>query len=345
MDTEALPLDPAAVHAATLCLDSHVDIPWPETPDPRGDTPRQVDFPKMRAGGLGAVVFVAFTPQGPRTPEGHAEAAARAEAMLRAIRATAHGEGRRVCATPDAVETAHAARAPAVLLCVENGNAMGRDLSRLALWRGLGACYVTITHNGHNDLSDAAIPRKDLHDPPEVHGGLSALGREALAEMNRLGLMPDVSHIARPAFFQVVEASRAPVVATHSCCAAIRPHPRNLDDAQLDALRDRDGLIQITTVPSFLRAPGPDGAARASVADIADHVDHAVRRMGVERVGIGSDFDGGGGVEGWKDASETPNVTAELLRRGYGPREVAMLWGGNFLRAWRAAEAVAAEGG
>ncbi len=338
------PDDAAAIHAATLTLDTHVDIPWPDTPDPRGETRRQVDFAKMRAGGLGAVVFIAYTPQGPRTPEGHAAAGGRAEAMLRAIRATASGDGRRIVDRAGALEAAHRDGVAAVLLAVENGNAMGHDLSRLALWRGLGAIYVTVTHDGHNDLSDAARPRADLGDSPAVHGGLSALGHEAVAEMNRLGLMVDVSHIARPAMFQAVEASRAPVVATHACCAALRAHPRNLDDEQLDALRGSGGLFQVTAVPAFLRNPDENGRFRATVEDIADHVDHAVRRIGLDHVGLSSDFDGGGGVEGWRHAGDTANLTAALVRRGYDRAAIGLLWSGNFLRVWRRVEEVAAGG-
>ncbi|MFC0409111.1 dipeptidase [Roseomonas elaeocarpi] len=332
--------DLAALHAALPTLDTHVDIPWPDTPDPRGETPRQVDFPKMAAGGLKAVVFIAYTPQGPRTPEGHAAAGERAEAMLRAIRATA-GDGQRLVTTADELAQAHRDNASAVLLAVENGNAMGHDLGRLKLWRDLGACYVTVTHDGHNDLSDAARPRPDLGDGESLHGGLSALGRDAIREMNRVGLMVDTSHIARTAFFQAAEISRSPVLATHACCAALRAHPRNVDDEQLDVLRDVGGMLQVTAVPAFLRAPGEDGRFRASVADMADHVDHAVKRIGIEHVGLSSDFDGGGGVEGWRNAAETAGLTAELARRGYDRGALELLWSGNFLRVWRAAEAVA----
>ncbi|WP_439595923.1 dipeptidase [Falsiroseomonas sp.] len=326
-----------AIHASTLTLDTHVDIPWPATPDPATQTARRVDYPKMLAGGLKGVVFIAYVPQGPLTPEAHDAAGARAEAMLRAIAATA-GETpmrRRLCTTPDALEACAAEGTLAILLGVENGYAMGTDLSRLALWRSLGAIYVTVTHDGHNALSDAARPRADLGDAPTRHGGLSALGRDAIREMNRVGLIVDVSHVARSGMLQAAELSRTPVVATHACCRALRDHPRNLDDVQLDALRDVGGLIQITAMPSFLVNPDADGTARASVADMADHVDYAVRRIGIDHVGLSSDFDGGGGVQGWQDASTTGLLSAELLRRGYGARELALLWSGNFLRIWR----------
>nr|WP_233256080.1 membrane dipeptidase [Falsiroseomonas bella] len=334
--------DAARIHAQTLTLDTHVDIPWPDPPDPSGETKRHVDFGKMRRGGLGAVVFIAYVPQGPLTAEGHDAAAARAEAMLRHIAGTAGGD-RAFCADAPALEAAKAEGKLAVLSAVENGYAMGEDLARLADWRRMGAIYVTLTHNGHNLLADSAIPRKDLGDGPERHGGLSALGRAAIAEMNRVGLLVDVSHASRAAMLQAAEASRTPVVATHACCAALRPHPRNLDDAQLDALKAVGGLIQITAVSSFLRAmPGNGAGQAASVADYVDHVDHAVRRIGIDHVGLSSDFDGGGWLSDWPDAARSRAVTAELHRRGYGAREIGLLWSGNFRRLMRLAARQAA---
>jgi hypothetical protein len=186
----------ASVHAATLTLDTHVDIPWPEMADPAGPTQRKVDFGKMRRGGLKAVVFIAYVPQGRRDAEGHAAAGARAEAMLRAIRGTAGDDpaDRRICTTAAGVEAAARDGALAIMLGVENGHAVGRDLGRLALWRSLGAIYLTLTHDGHNDLADSARPRADLADVAVEHGGLTELGRSAIREMNRVGLMVDVSH-------------------------------------------------------------------------------------------------------------------------------------------------------
>lgn len=325
----------AAIHAATLTLDTHVDIPWPNTPDPAGETQRRVDFPKMRRGGLNAVVFIAYLPQGPLTEEGHAAAAERAEAMLRHIRGTAGGD-RDFCTDAASLEAAKAAGHLGVVCAVENGYAMGEDLSRLALWKSLGATYVTLTHNGHNLLADSAIPRKDLGDEETRHGGLSALGRAAIAEMNRVGLLVDVSHASRDAMLQAAEVSRTPVVATHACCRALCDHPRNLDDAQLDAIRDVAGLVQITAVSGFLKK-GKEGTNNppASVADYMDHVDYAVRRIGIEHVGMSSDFDGGGWLSDWPDAARSRALTAELHRRGYTAREIGLLWSGNFLRLMR----------
>ncbi len=331
-------MDAQQIHAATLTLDTHIDIRWPDPPDPTRETDRCVDFPKMRRGGLRAAVFIAYVPQGQRDPVSQAAASERAEAMLRHIRTRTDGAERLFCTTARTLEEAHEAGALAVLSAVENGHAMGRDLSRLALWRSLGAIYVTLTHDGHNDLADSARPRAELGDGASLHGGLSPLGREAVAEMNRLGLLVDVSHTAKSTMLQAAQVSRAPVVATHACCRALCDHPRNLDDEQLDMLREVGGLIQITALDAFLRPAPPGGRSPATVTDLVDHVDYAVRRIGIDHVGLSSDFDGGGGIPGWANAAETANVTAELVRRGYGPREIALLWSGNFLRLMRAAE-------
>ncbi|MBD0275262.1 MAG: membrane dipeptidase, partial [Acetobacteraceae bacterium] len=314
---------------------------------PRLEGPMRVDFPKMERGGLRGAVFIAYVPQGRRDAAGHAEAVARAEAMLRHIRGRADGEARRFCATAAEVEAAAEAGALAVLSAVENGYAMGGDLGAVARWRALGACYLTLTHDGHNDLADSARPKPALGDAAVEHGGLSPLGRDAIGALNRAGMMVDVSHVSKAGMMQAAEVSRSPVVATHTACRALRDHPRNVDDEQLDALQLAGGLVQITAVSAFLRQapPAMGGAAavvaEASVEDMADHVDHAVRRIGVEHVGLSSDFDGGGGVLGWENAAETGGLTAALRDRGYGPREIGMLWSGNFLRMMRAAEAVA----
>ena len=334
------------LHASLLTLDSHIDIPWPDGDDPFRESPnRRVDLPKMRAGGLRAGCFAAYVPQGRLDAAGHAEAGARAFAMLERI--AAMGEPRdgiltRLCTTADAIERAHAEGAIAIVPAIENAYALGDDLSAIARYRATGACYVTLTHNGHNLIADSAIPRRDLGDGETRHGGLSPLGREAVAEMNRVGMLVDVSHLSRAAMLQAAQLSATPVVATHSSVRALCDHRRNLDDDQLDALRDTGGVIQVTAMPGFLRtrreqAPSPE----VGVGDLVDHIDYVVRRIGPAHVGISSDFDGGGAIAGWSNAAETPAVTAELVRRGYGPQEIAGFWSGNFLRLMRLAEAAA----
>ena len=335
--------DPALLHARLLTLDSHIDIPWPDPPDPFTATQRRVDIGKMTRGGLRAGCFAAYLPQGPRTPEGWDAAWARATAMLGAIAGMAgerNGLRATLATTTAAISDAAATPGVVIIPAVENGHALGEDVARLRELRALGACYLTLTHNGHNALSDSSNPRTDLGDSATLHGGLGALGREAVAELNRLGMLVDVSHASKAAMMQAVALSRTPVVATHSCIHALCPVPRNLDDEQLDLLRDTGGLVQITAVASFLRPGGR--AEQVAVGDYMDHLDYAVRRCGIEHVGISSDFDGGGTLSGWRDAADSANLTAELLRRGYDETEIAALWGGNFLRLMAQAEAARA---
>jgi membrane dipeptidase len=246
-----------------------------------------------------------------------------------------------VCRSAEAVEQADRDGVLAIIPAVENGHAIGEDLAMLERFRALGVAYITMTHNGHNRLADSANPRRDLGDAPALHGGISALGRDAIAEMNRLGILVDVSHVSRQAMLQAVAESHVPVVATHSCAAALCDHPRNLDDFQLDTLRDTGGLVQITAMPPFLRARGRSDTV--GVSDFVDHIDYVVRRIGVAHCGISSDFDGGGAITGWRHAGESGNMTAELVRRGYDEGEIAALWGGNFLRLMKKAEEYAAK--
>lgn len=330
------------LHARLLAIDTHVDIPWPDRGDAFGPSERRVDFAKMRAGGVKACCFAAYVPQGPRTADGERAAFERAQAMLRVINAMAGTKGgiiTRVAQSAADVKRCAAEGVIAIIPAVENGYAIGHDLANLDKLAALGARYLTLTHNGHNALSDAAIPRPDLGDGPTLHGGLSDLGRAAVARLNALGMLVDVSHVAKPAMLEATALSETPVIATHASVHALCPHPRNLDDEELDALGSSGGVIQITAVPTFLKANGK--AAEVSVSDFADHVDYAVRRIGIEHVGISSDFDGGGGFRGWHDTSESANVTAELLRRGYDERALAALWGGNFLRLLGQAEQLA----
>jgi membrane dipeptidase len=329
-------------HDGLLAIDTHVDIPWPEGPSPFEDGPRCVDLPKLKAGRVAAVCFAAYVPQGPRDDAGHLAAGGRAQAMLDAIEAMAprDGSGGVLATTADAIEAAFVAGRIAIIPAIENGYALGTDISSLDDFAARGVRYITLTHNGHNALADAAIPRPDQGDSQTEHGGLSELGIAAVARMNELGILVDISHAAKTTMMQATERSRVPVLATHSCMRALCDHPRNLDDEQLDMLKATGGLVQVTIVSNFLRAKAR--AADLTVSDIADHVDYAVRRIGIDHVGIGTDFDGGGGVRDFKNAAQAPHLTAELARRGYGHAALAQIWGGNFLRLLRKAEALKA---
>ena len=348
-------LDAAALHGALLTIDTHIDIPWPTGPDPFEDSPRdqtgrRVDFPKMRAGGLRAGCFAAYVPQGPRTSEGWRAASIQALAMLDTINAMGNAPGNaaeraqdgiatRITSTADEIEAAHREGVIAIIPAVENGHTIGEDLGLLAAFRAKGARYLTLTHNGHNALADSSRPRPDLGDAETLHGGLSELGRGAVAELNRLGMLVDISHVSTQGALQAARLSATPVLATHSCIRALCDVPRNVDDLLLDALRDCGGMVNITAVAGFVR-PGARPEA-VTVSDYADHIDYVVKRCGLAHVGISSDFDGGGGFSGWRDASESANLTTELVRRGYDAAEITALWGGNFLRLLRVAEQAA----
>jgi membrane dipeptidase len=327
-------------HEGILAIDTHVDIPWPTGPSPFDDGSRCVDLPKLKAGRIAGVCFVAYVPQGPRDAAGDLAAISQARKMLDAIAtmAPADGSGGTLASTADAIEAAFALGKTAIIPAIENGYAMAKELSLLDEYAARGVRYITLTHNGHNDLADAAIPRKDLGDTEVEHGGLSALGVAAVKRMNELGILVDISHTSKTTMLQATSLSRVPVIASHSCIRALCDHPRNLDDEQLEALRATGGLVQITMVSNFLR---PRGRARdLTVADIADHIDYAVGKMGIDHVGIGTDFDGGGGVSDYRNAAQSPHLTQELARRGYDHESLAKIWGGNFLSLLRQAEAI-----
>jgi membrane dipeptidase len=264
---------------------------------------------------------------------------ARAIAMLDHINAMGRSEAgitARVARTADQIEAAKHDGVLAIVPCVENGFAVGADLSRIAQFRARGAIYLTLTHNGHNALADSCNPRRDLGDREAEHGGLSSLGRAAIRELNRVGMLVDVAHTSRDTMLQASEESRTPIVSTHSCVTALCDHSRNMANWQLDVIRQVKGVIQITAVSAFIKPNAkPD---EVTVPDFADHVDYAVNRIGIDHVGISSDFDGGGGFSGWSNAGESPNITAELVRRGYDRGALEKLWGGNFLRVMRVVE-------
>ncbi len=332
-------IDPIALHQRLLVIDTHIDIPFPDGPNFFEDTKRQVDLPKMRRGHMTTGCFAAYVGQVPRTPESNAAAFARACAMLDAINLMGSGPDSRVCVTADDIERAARDGVTGIVPCVENGHALGGDPSRMKAFRDRGARYMTVTHFGHNALADSSNPRRDLNDPEEEHGGLSELGRQAIIELNRHGMLVDIAHTSKKTMLQAAGLSRSPVLSTHSCIKALCDNARNLDDEQLDALRDVGGVVQVTAAPGFVKSGKK--TADVTVGDMVNHIDYAVKRIGIEHVGISSDFDGGGGLTGWNSAAETPNITVELVRRGYTEREISLLWGGNFLRLLRRAEALA----
>jgi membrane dipeptidase len=378
------------IHDAVITIDTHADIP-----DNFGTAgynacnalDRQVDVPKMRQGGLNAAFFIVYVGQTRRTPENYARAKATALRKFEGIRRMTYEQCPdriELAYTADDVERIHRSGRLVAAIGIENGYVIGRDLSLLARYHELGARYFSLTHNGHNDLADSWLPDPQIGDTGFEHGGVSAFGRQVVAELNRLGIMVDVSHASKATTLQLARISRAPLIASHSGVRAIAAIERNMDDDMMRAVAATGGVMQTVALGAFVRdmpaariaatralrdefgvGPGArrmqqlDTAEReaftrraadierkwpsATLQDYVDHIDYAVRLIGIDHIGISSDFDGGGGVRGWNSAAETFNVTLELVRRGYTEDDIRKLWGGNLLRVWREAERVAAE--
>ncbi len=400
-----------AIHDRVLALDTHVDIPnnyaTPEV-DPGVRGRARVDLVKMREGGHDAAIFIVYVGQGPRTPEGNQRAKDAAMNKFTAIHRMAeqmYPDRIAIAYRADDVERIHRSGKLVAAIGIENGYVIGNDLSLIKTYIDLGGRYMTLTHNGHNDIGDSNIPAE-----PE-HNGLSPFGEQVVREMNRVGMMVDISHVGKKTMLDAVRISRAPVIASHSSTTAFANVPRNMDDEQLRALKQNGGVMQTVAFGSYVRVMAPQrdsslralraefgiaggrggrgggrgGAAgnaatgtggtgappaqpgmtveqlppdrraeydrrlaeinvrwpEANVQDFVNHIDHAVKLIGIDHVGISSDFDGGGGIVGWYDASETFNVTLELVRRGYTEEQIAKLWSGNLLRVWREVERVA----
>ncbi|MFP3947956.1 MAG: dipeptidase [Longimicrobiales bacterium] len=335
-----------AIHDRVITLDTHTDIDPEDFLEGRPNyttnlEDTQVDIPSMEEGGLDAVFFSLYQAQRQDfTPEGYARAFQTALDKVAAVRRLT------TVLAPDRIglaETAEEVRRIAgegrlvALMGMENGYGLGEDPDNLEVFADLGTRYLSLVHNGHNQLADSHTG--------EAEGewrwdGLSPLGRDVVGEANRLGVVLDVSHPSKRANLQTMELSRAPVMASHSSVRALADHTRNMDDEQLFALRENGGVIQIVAFDSYLVPPEDEPA---TVSDLVDHVDYVVDLIGIDHVGISSDFDGGGGIEGWNDASETFNVTLELVRRGYTEEEIARIWSGNVLRVLNEARRVAEE--
>lgn len=374
-----------ALHARVISIDTHVDIDpgyGSHQFDPAVFTRSQVDYPKMRAGGLDAAFLVLYTGQGKLDEAGFAEARAMAERKFRGIEraARAYPDQVGLATSADEVRALHAAGKLALLMGMENAYPLGNSVAEVPLWAARGVRYVSITHMGHNQFGGSSNPNPELGDE-DNNPGLTALGRELVKALNDNGIMVDVSHVGRQTMLEAARLSRAPILASHSGVKGVHDNARNLDDAQLDAIKANGGVAQMVAFRSYVDAIDPaieagmkelrgkylpDGWEKAKPEDIAalmagvralrasnkdvdvarfvDHIDYAVKRIGIEHVGISSDFDGGGGVRGWDDASETANVTAELMRRCYTEEQIRALWGGNLLRVMEAVQAAARAG-
>lgn len=368
------------IHEKVLILDSHVDIPDMQYPtgafDPGIDNPKlKCDLVKMDKGGVDGVFLAAYVRQRKRNADGYKSAYEFAMHKIRAIHRLAeqmYPDRCELARSPEEVERVIQAGKRVIMIGIENGFAIGQDLPNVEKFYNLGVRYITLSHNGHNDICDSCNPREKLGDKKAEHNGLSQFGEKVVAEMNRLGIMVDVSHISVESFYDVIKVSKAPVIASHSGCRGIAEHSRNLYDEQLKALAENGGVIQIVAYSGFLKPDPPErrkaikslgeeGGDKtkdigwfheqvkiidakyppANVTDFVDHIDHAVKIAGIDHVGIGSDFDGGGGIPGFNDHSEALNVTIELVKRGYCEDDIAKIWGANLLRVWREVEKAA----
>lgn len=362
------------IHQKALTIDSHTDTPlWfargefdlTVAHDGREHGSR-VDFPRMKQGGLDAVFFAVFLGQGDRTPEGHQSAFERAERIFDSVHAVVNRSNTwaEMAFTANDAKRIEESGRRSVFIGIENGYPLGNDLARIQHFYDRGARYITLCHTKNNDICDSSTDSTE-------HNGLSDFGKAVVKEMNRVGMMIDVSHISDQSFYDVIGNSEAPVIASHSSARAICDHPRNLSDDMLKSLAENGGVAQVCILSDYVKKmpPNPqrdsaqaalrekyrgfDGLtdeemkqARkewyavnkqfppnlATVQDYVDHIDHIVNVAGIDHVGIGTDFDGGGGVEGCYDVSEMHNITIELVKRGYSEEEIGKIWGVNLMR-------------
>lgn len=320
------------VHTQSITLDSHCDTPMLFAEGAtlnRKSAAGRVNLPKLFEGKWDAACVVAYIQQGARDDASLRQATDKASAILREIerQVEACSETAAIAYTPHDVARIKRAGKKALLLGIENGYAIGKDLANLVRFKETGIVYMTLCHNGDNDLCDSAKGNAEWN-------GLSPLGREAVREMNRLGILADVSHASEKTFYDVLETSSVPIVASHSSARALCDHPRNLTDDQLRAIAARGGVVQVCLYNEFLRDDG-----QATVTDIVAHIRHIAAIAGIDHVGIGSDFDGGGGIPGCDGSNELINVTKALLEAGFTEAGLEKITGGNFLRVMQTAQA------
>ncbi len=370
------------IHEKILTVDTHTDTPLRlmegdynlrERNDPSG-IEGKIDFPRMKEGGLDAIFWAVFVWQGARTDEANKRATEEALDIITKIKEEVNNNSDLVelAVSPSDAYNLNRKGKRAVYIGMENGYPVESDINLVHKFYDLGVRYITLCHSSNNDICDSSTDPKG----PE-HNGLSEFGKRVVKEMNRLGMIIDVSHMSDKSFFDVISLSKVPVVATHSCTRSLCDQPRNMTDDMIKKLAEKGGVIQVTLVSSFIKTmesnPVRDSIfselhkkfgnidslsddekrkARvewmklenkyprklATVSDFVDHIDHVVNLVGVDYVGIGSDFDGGGALKDCFDVSEIKNITVELLKRGYSEEDIRKIWGGNFMRIFKEVE-------
>lgn len=393
-DSLALMERAKAIHKRIITIDTHDDFEISNFTDSINytqDLSSQVTLPKMKTGGLDVIWLIVYTGQDTLTNAGYKKAYSQAMSKFDAIHRLVDvyaPDQIELALTSDDVKRIHASGKKVAMIGVENGFPIGLDIKNVEKFYNLGARYMSLAHNGHSQLSDSHTGEAD---GVWLNNGLSDLGKEVIGEMNRLGMMIDVSHPSKEAMKQMIALSKTPIIASHSAARALSNESRNLDDEQLQWLKQNGGVVQVVALDDYLninkmntrnkkiiniqkqvadslgvkwyaskeevmalkpqeqneffgyykkvldlanaKANKIEGfPPNVNVADLVDHIDYIVEKIGIEHVGISSDFDGGGGIEGWNDASETFNVTLELVKRGYTEEEIDLIWGGNLLR-------------
>ena len=373
------------IHKKVLTLDTHADTPlrmiepgfdMSERHDPN-ETGSKVDYPRMKEGDLDAIFFAAFVAQDIRNDDGNSRAKALCFQMIDSILVSIKRNSEIVglALNPQDAYSLEKEDKRAIYIGIENGYPIGDDLTNVEAYYNKGVRYITLVHSSNNDLADSAT------DPNGAeHDGISDFGSRVVNEMNRLGIMVDVSHGSDSVFYDAIKLSKAPIIATHSNARAVTNHKRNMTDEMLKLMAKNGGVVQLTMLSSYLREAPPnikrDSAIDslrsnmkpidkmsdeekvalrakyqkinkkypdppATVKHVVDHIDHIIKIAGIDHVGIGCDFDGGGGIEGVFDASEVMNITIELVRRGYTEEQIEKIWGGNLIRVFKNVQAVA----
>ncbi len=368
------------IHESCLTLDTHMDVPivlkrpgfYISEEHSWHDHASQVDFPRMKKGGMDGGFFVVYVGQGPLTHEGRKNAIASGFEIAALIHKTVeeHSELAAIATSPEEAYAIRESGKRVVFLGIENGYTIGRNLDLLKDYYDKGVRYFGVTHSKNNDLADSSTDPDGNH-----HMGLSDLGRAAIEECNRLGIMVDISHASDKTAWDILELSKTPILASHSGCYACYPHPRNLNDALLKEIAARDGVVQMNMFSAYMMDVEPDEARSeamkawfekyrsgrelseaeqieateayialqkkfpkplSSVSAVVDHIDHMVEVMGIEHLGLSGDFDGGGGVERSMDIGQMMPVTIEMLRRGYSEEDLQKFWGANVMRVLQA---------
>ena len=373
------------IHKKVLTLDTHADTPlrmiepgfrMSDRHDPN-ETGSKVDYPRMIEGGLDAIFFAAFVAQDIRNDKGNFRAKTLCVQMIDSILSSIQQNSDDVglALNPEDAYSLEKEGKRAIYIGIENGYPIGEDLSNIETYYKKGVRYITLVHSSNNDLADSAT------DPagPE-HNGISEFGSKVVKEMNRLGIMVDVSHGSDAVFYDAIKISKAPIIATHSNARSVTNHKRNMTDDMLKLIAKNGGVVQLTMLSNYLRDPVPNITAEklkkellssikavdqmttleketmrkrlneiddkypiapANLKNVVDHIDHIVKIAGIDHMGIGCDFDGGGGIEGVFDASEVMNITIELVRRGYSEEQIEKIWGGNLIRVFKDVQAIA----